>query len=223
MDDMKDMGPYVTNELNAITPIELHQWAKLETLKPAPGTAAWSIFDIYWGQGVGAGHLRDAKTASAALAQFDAARAALKGTPIESMTVSLEIPHNELVAWQAFAEGRNDAALIAMRAAADQQDKLGQGEVDIPAREMLGDLLMEMHQPQQALAEYEVALKLSPNRLNGLLSAGAAAEAIGNPQLAETYYAQAARNTDDAAESKRPDLLHAVAFTRRHAVTTEAE
>jgi tetratricopeptide (TPR) repeat protein len=202
--------------------MELHEWAKLETLKPAPGTLPWEIFDIYWGQSVGAGHLRDAKTVTAALAQFDAARAALKGTASEAMAASLTVPRNEMVAWQAFAEGHNDAAIAAMRAAADQQDKLGQGEVDIPAREMLGDLLMEMHQPQQALAEYRIALKLSPNRLNGLLSAGAAAEAVGDRQVAATYYAQAAHNTHDAADSRRPELLHAVAFVRGHAGTATA-
>ena len=66
-----------------------------------------------------------------------------------------------------------------MRKAADEQDKLGQAEVDLPAREMLGDMLMELKRPKEALVEYKVALMLSPNRLNGLYGAGRAAETLG--------------------------------------------
>ena len=67
-------------------------------------------------------------------------------------------------------------ALKYMRDSADLQDKVGQGEVDIPAREMLADILLELGQAQEALAEYKQALKLSPNRFNGLYNAGRAAE-----------------------------------------------
>jgi hypothetical protein len=53
---------------------------------------------------------------------------------------------------------------------------MGQGEVDIPAREMLADMLLELKRPQDALVEYEHSLQLSPNRFNGLFNAGMAAE-----------------------------------------------
>jgi tetratricopeptide (TPR) repeat protein len=115
-----------------------------------------------------------------------------------------------LLAWQAFAEDHPEAAVTAMRRAADQQDKLGQDEVDIPGREMLGDLLLLEHKPAEALAEYRVALKLSPNRLNGLLSAGNAAEQAGLPEQARGFYGAAVRQTGSGANSARPELAHAV-------------
>jgi tetratricopeptide (TPR) repeat protein len=99
-----------------------------------------------------------------------------------------------------------------MRKAADQQDKLGQNEVDIPAREMLGDLLVMEHKPEEALAEYRVSLKLSPNRLNGLLGAGVAAEQAKHPEQAREYYAMAARQTENGKNSQRPELARAVEF-----------
>ena len=105
---------------------------------------------------------------------------------------ALEVKREEMVGWQAFAEDHPDAALTAMRKAADQQDKLGQMEVDIPAREMLGDLLLLEDKPAEALTEYRVALKLSPNRLNGLLSAGEAAEQAHRPDDARGFYSVAA-------------------------------
>ena len=132
------------------------------------------------------------------------------------MLQSEQVQKNEIVAWDAYARGDIDAAVKSMRAAADQQDKLGQYEVDIPAREMLGDLLVLLHRPEDALGEYLIALQLSPNRLNGLLSAGAVAEAIKKPQMAAKFYEEAARNTHDAATSNRPELLHAVAFVQQH-------
>jgi tetratricopeptide (TPR) repeat protein len=216
MDDMKDAGSFFINQLNAIVPMEMHDWKTLVSLKPAERSPVAATFDTYWGRATGAGHLRDAKTTAAALTSFDAAIEALKKTPYAFMVEPEQVQRNEIVAWDAYARGDNDAAVKSMRLAADQQDKLGQSEVDIPAREMLGDLLVLLHRPEDALGEYLVALQLSPNRLNGLLSAGAAAEAINKPQMATRFYEAAARNTHDAATSNRPELLHAVAFVQQH-------
>jgi tetratricopeptide (TPR) repeat protein len=196
--------------------MEMHDWNALLTLTPMPGSPVAETFDVYWGQAAGAGHLRDTKTTAEALANFDAAIEALKKTTYASLAQTEKVQRDEIVAWNAFARGDNDTAVKSMRAAADQQDKLGQYEVDIPAREMLGDLLMLLHKPDAALGEYLVALQLSPNRLNGLLSAGLAAEAAHNPQMAARFYADAALNTHDAAASKRPELLHAVAVAQQH-------
>jgi tetratricopeptide (TPR) repeat protein len=196
--------------------MEMHDWKTLVSLKPAERSPVAATFDTYWGRATGAGHLRDAKTTAAALTSFDAAIEALKKTPYAFMVEPEQVQRNEIVAWDAYARGDNDAAVKSMRLAADQQDKLGQSEVDIPAREMLGDLLVLLHRPEDALGEYLVALQLSPNRLNGLLSAGAAAEAINKPQMATRFYEAAARNTHDAATSNRPELLHAVAFVQQH-------
>jgi len=99
-----------------------------------------------------------------------------------------------------------------MRAAADLQDKVGQGEVDIPAREMLADMLLEFREPKQALAEYEVALKLSPNRFNGLYNAGVAAEQAGESMKAMQYYATLLRITNNGEQSVRPEFKHVNGF-----------
>jgi tetratricopeptide (TPR) repeat protein len=186
------------------------------------GSPLDSTFNTYWGQADGAGHLHDATATAQALKSFDEALEALKKTPYAYMVESEQVQRNEIVAWDAYARGDNSTAVNSMRAAADQQDKVGQYEVDIPAREMLGDMLMLLHKPATALAEYEVALKLSPNRLNGLLSAGAAAEASKKPQMAAKFYAEAAHDTNDAATSRRPELLHALAYVQRHGVEARA-
>ncbi len=210
MDDMKTGGHFFTNELNAVTLMELHDWASAAALQPETGSEIYNTATTYWGQGAAAGHLHDPKLAGAALAGFDRAVEDMKASPYAAYIDGMQVQRNEILAWQAVAEDRPDDAVALMRKAADQQDKLGQAEVDIPAREMLGDVLMMQKKPVEALAEYRVALKLSPNRLNGLLSAGAAAEAAGQPEAAKVYYKAAAVQTHNAAASQRPELVRAV-------------
>ncbi len=223
MDDMKDAGPFFANELNTVYAVEMHDWKAAAALKPIAGSPPGQSFDTYWGQGIAAGHLHDAKLAADALAGLDRDGDALKKTPYGAYFAnSFGIKRDELVAWQALAEDHPEAAETAMRRAADQQDKLGQDEVDIPGREMLGDLLLLEHKPTEALAEYRVALKLSPNRLNGLLSAGRAAEQVGLPEQARTFYGDAARQTGSGANSARPELAHAVKVSGT-AVAVKAE
>jgi hypothetical protein len=213
MDDMKNAGPFFDNELSAIYPMEMHQWKVAAALTSAPGSPAYEVMDTYWAQGVAAGHLRDAKLAAAALASFDQSVKALKSSPYANFAPGIDVKRDEIVGWKAFAEDQPDAAVASMRKAADQQDKLGQEEVDIPAREMLGDLLLLEHKPVEALTEYRVALKESPNRLNGMLSAGDAAEQAGLSEEARAFYKAAARQTDFGKNSQRPELARAVKLT----------
>jgi tetratricopeptide (TPR) repeat protein len=212
-DDMKDDGAYFTNELNAIYLMEMHQWKALAALQPAAISRPFEAFDTFWGQAVAAGHLRNAKLAVDALKKFDAQIDAMRKTPYAYQINDMMVKRNEMLGWQQFAANQPDAAIASMRKAAEQQDKLGQGEVDIPADEMVADLLMELHRPQEALAEYKIALKLSPNRLNGLLGAGEAEEALGHKTEAATYYAQAAHNTHMGKDTARASIAHAVSFS----------
>jgi tetratricopeptide (TPR) repeat protein len=99
-----------------------------------------------------------------------------------------------------------------MRASADLQDRVGQGEVDIPAREMLGDMLLESGKPQEALVEYRQSMKLSPNRFNGLFGAASAAEAAGDAVEARRYYVALLKSTENVAGSDRPEIEHAKTF-----------
>jgi cytochrome c-type biogenesis protein CcmH/NrfG len=71
-----------------------------------------------------------------------------------------------------------------MREVADLQDKMGKREVDIPAREMLADMLLTLNRPKEALAEYESALKIDPNRFNGIAGA---AEMAHQSEKTNTY------------------------------------
>ena len=102
----------------------------------------------------------------------------------------VEGAQKEAGAWVAHAEGKDDEAVKTLRPIAEDEESTGDEPEDIPAREMLADLLLETNHPDQALAEYEADLKFNPNRFNGLYGAASAAEAAGKNEKATTYYAQ---------------------------------
>jgi tetratricopeptide (TPR) repeat protein len=93
-----------------------------------------------------------------------------------------------------------------------KREKVGQGEVDIAGREMLADMLLEFGQAHEALAEYEIALTLSPNRFNGFYSAGRGAELAGEPSKARSCYSALLKSTANGGDSGRPELPGAKAF-----------
>jgi tetratricopeptide (TPR) repeat protein len=122
--------------------------------------------------------------------------------------------HDEAHAWLAFAQGRDDDALKLLRTVADKQDAAGKGEVELPAREMLADMLLEMGRPEEALAEYEKSMKTDPNRFNGLAGAARAAELSHQPEKAKTYYTQLLKSCFNGAHSNRVELVHARSFSQ---------
>jgi len=118
-------------------------------------------------------------------------------------------------AWLAWARGNGDAAVQLMRAAADLEDSTYKhpttpGQL-LPARELLADMLLDLHQPAQALAEYEASLHLTPNRFNGLYGAAQAAEASGDRDRAAGYYKQLLA-TCEKADTERQEVLRARLF-----------
>jgi tetratricopeptide (TPR) repeat protein len=106
----------------------------------------------------------------------------------------------EVEAWVAFARGDNKKAVKLMRAAADKQEKEDSGDFTVPAREMLADLLIELRQPAQALAEYESVLKISPNRFNDLYGAATSAQMTGDSAKAKDYYSKLRENCPATAD-----------------------
>ena len=97
-------------------------------------------------------------------------------------------------AWILLAEGKKLEALKLMEAAAGLEDHTEKhpvtpGEV-LPARELLGDMLLALNKPAEALVAYEACLKSRPHRFNSVYSAALAAEKTGNHKKAGDYYRQ---------------------------------
>jgi tetratricopeptide (TPR) repeat protein len=207
---MTGMFPYYRTKLPIIYDLELRDWKSAAALQAVPGAPPESQTLTYWARTVAAGHLHGAQAAQASLSDYDALMAKIKQGrhAYFADSTGARIQRGEMLAWIAFAQNNSTDALARMREAADLQDKVGQGEVDIPAREMLADILLELGRPQDALVEYKQALTLSPNRFNGLFNAGRAAEAAGDAPQAQRYYAALLKVTNNGSQSARPEFDH---------------
>lgn len=203
-----EWGDYM-NAVNAHLPalftLETHHWAQAAALTSAPNISPRVATETYWARTVGAAHMRNAKQARKNAKHYEALLQKLGKSEEKYLLQYFDIEHDEVLAWRDFAEKKNDAAIRLMRAAADRQDARGKGEVDLPAREMLADMLLELNLPQDALAEYERSMTIDPNRFNGLYGAGRAAELASQPEKARSYYATLVKNCE-GSNSDRPEL-----------------
>jgi tetratricopeptide (TPR) repeat protein len=131
----------------------------------------------------------------------------------------LQIQIKAAAAWIAYKEGNNQEALALMNEAAELEDKTEKHPVTpgpvIPARELLGDMLLLMNKPDRALDAYEANLKKHPNRFNGLYGAGLAAERSGDPEKAAGYYRQTVE-VAGRSNSQRPELTAINRFLTQH-------
>ncbi len=211
---MDTMAPAYRTKYAVFYALETRDWKSAAAIQTSSDAPHQTVLLATWAHAIAHGHLHQPQDAQSDLAHFDAVLSEIKKGkhPYQAEDTATKIEHQEILAWAAFAENKQDEALENMRTAAALQDKVGQGEVDIPAREMLADMLLESHQPQQALTEYEIALKLSPNRFNGLYHAGIAAEAVGDKAKAQQYYAALLKSTSSGAQSARPELAHVKEF-----------
>jgi tetratricopeptide (TPR) repeat protein len=126
--------------------------------------------------------------------------------PYKANQVMIQIVASE--AWIQFAKGHNEEALVRMKEAAEMEDNtekhpITPGEV-LPARELLGDMLLAMNDPVQALAAYKLDLMEHPNRFNGIYGAAIAAKRAGDLEKTNMYFkmliALSERSNSDIAE-----------------------
>jgi len=211
---MSGMFPYYRTEYPTIYNLEMRDWKAAAALEPVAHAPPYTQTQTYWARAIAHGHLHQAREVRADLAAHDALDEKIRQGHDAYLVDSTgaRIGHAEMLAWAAYAEDDAARALEQMREAATLQDQAGQGEVDIPAREMLADMLLELGKPQEALAEYKRALSLSPNRFNGLYGAGLAAERAGDKMQAANFYSALLKSTGNGAHSTRPELDHAKAF-----------
>jgi len=102
-----------------------------------------------------------------------------------------------------------------LREAADLDDATDKHPVTpgsiFPAREQLGELLLELKQPAAALTEFEASFRNTPERFNGLYGAARAAKMAGDQKAARSYYTKLLALAREA-DSPRSEIQEARAF-----------
>jgi hypothetical protein len=193
----------------ALYNLEMHHWPDAAALAPPAGVPSYLQMITYWARTIASAHMSDVEATRRNAQKFDELEEATRKSKYAYVLEGPQFMRGEVHAWLAFAEKKNDEALHQMREVADTQDKVGKREVDIPAREMLADVLLELNHPQEALVEYEKSMKTDPNRFNGLAGAARSAELAHQSEKANTYYAQLLKNCDNGKNSDRPELNRA--------------
>jgi hypothetical protein len=199
----------------ALYALEMHHWDDALKLQPPEGADPDIQGITYWARAIAAGHLHNAAAGRAALEQLDALIEAAAKSKEPFRAGPMHRLHNEATAWLDFAEGKNDEALSLLRPIADRQDLIGKGEIELPAREMLAEILLEANRPLEALTEYEKSLHSDPNRFNAIFGAAHAAELAHASDKAAFYYAQLLRTSDKGAYSDRPELVRAKLLNKK--------
>jgi hypothetical protein len=172
--------------------------------------AAQSI--TYFARALGAARSGNAAAARAEIAHLDEIEANLAAAKNDYWAEQTRIQKHAATAWVMFSEGRRDEAIAAMRQAADLDDasekNVAMENKLVPIRTLLGELYLAAGMNKEALAEFETADKVMPNRFRMIAGAAAAARASGSVEAAKRYY-RALTVLVAGGEGDRPEVAEA--------------
>jgi len=180
-----------------------------------PETYPWVDFpaaeSITWfARGIGASRIGDVESANEALSQLDILYDKMDTAGDTYWTILTDAQRLAVRAWIEYAGGNKDRALELMHEAADVEDSVDKHPVTpssvLPARELLGEMLLLENRPADALTAFEASLDVSKNRLNSLSGAGKAAELAGDDERAGEYYSKVVALVQSESDASRPRL-----------------
>jgi len=197
--------------------VERHQWNEAAGLVVPSNTFpggrwAWTEANLHFARALGLARTGKTEAARMEALKLASLRDTLTQIGDKYWADQVEIQRESAEAWITLAEGKSEQALGQMRSAADHEDKTDKHNVTpgviLPAREMLGDMLLELKQSTEALVAFESTLRTAPNRFNSLSGAARAAKLSGDNQKAKTYYAKLLSMCEHA-DGDRPELQEA--------------
>ena len=185
-------APYALAAMPARYAVERGAWGDAVKLAPSPSRYPFTEAMTHFARALGAARSGDPAAAQKDAERIAALRDELKAAKNEYWANEVEVMRLASLAWVALAQKKGDEALGLMRQAADMEDKSEKNIVTpgrlLPARELLGDMLLELKRPAEALKEYEASQLREPNRYRGLYGAGQAAAQSGDLDRARRYF-----------------------------------
>ena len=196
--------------------VERERWSEAAQLPLTPDELAfgWQQFphaqaiNVY-ARGLGAARANNAAGARREISELERLKKGMLDGGLRYWADQTDIQMKVVEAWALRVEGKTDAAIRAMRAAADHEDSTDKAAVTPgpikPAREMLGEMLLEAKQPAAALTEFETTISKEPGRFRATLGAARAAETAGDRAKARSHYTRLAK-LFERADSNHPEL-----------------
>ena len=194
--------------------LERNDWKSAAALEPRPSKFPFTIALTHFARGYSAARLGDAGAAEREAAELDRLRGETEARKDKYWSTEIEVQRIALMAWSKWAKGEREAALSEMRKAADLEETSEKHPVTpgrlLPARELLGEMLLAADRPADALKEFEASAQREPNRLRNYYGSAVAAQRSGDGAKARAYFEKVA--TLGAKGDPRPEVEQARTF-----------
>ena len=193
--------------------LEREDWKQAAQLAlrktPFPYTEAMTWF----ARGFGAARLGQTAATNESATALQEIRERLSKAGENYWAQQVEIQQLAVGAWAALAAGKEEDALGQMQSAAEMEDGTEKSAVTpgplAPARELLGEMLLQMNQPAQALEQFEATLKKEPGRFRAIYGAARAAQLSGNRDASERYFRELLKVCSHADKPGRSEVVEA--------------
>jgi hypothetical protein len=185
-------GYYAAAAIPARYALERGAWSEAAALTAAPTVVPYVDAVTHVARGLGAARTGNGAASAADVAALDALAAKLTAANEAYWAGQVRIQRDVVESWSKFAAGRHDEAIAQARAAADAEDATDKSAISpgplVPARELLGEMLLASKRPAEALVELEATMKKEPNRFRATYLAGRAAALAGDAERAKKYF-----------------------------------
>jgi hypothetical protein len=193
--------------------LERQDWKQAEQLTPRTTQFPYTDAMTWFAVGLGAARLGHAVSANETATALQQIQERLLKTNEPYWARQVEIQELEVAAWAALAAGKKQVALRQMKLATELEDGTEKSAVTpgplAPARELLGEMLLEVNQPMQALEQFEATLKKEPKRFRSLYGAAHAAQLSGSRGTSQKYFRELLKVGAHADKPARSELEEA--------------
>jgi tetratricopeptide (TPR) repeat protein len=197
LQDMSMLNPkdfkigYAATAMPVRYAVERRQWIEAAKSTSPEGAPPHVAAIATWSRVLGFARTGNAAAAKAEIGALASSENHLRAEGNGYWAGQVHILMLEASAWTALAEDKTEDSTALMRSAADEEDRVEKLPVTpgpiVPAREQLGDLLLQLGRPEEALKEYEATLSLAPGRRNALDGARQSAQRSGAISKAQQY------------------------------------
>jgi len=167
--------------------VEQGHWDDAAEIQPIPGSPPHVAAVAVWARGLGRARSQQSEAdVSAEIAALQKYEDELHRVGNQYWAAQVHILQLEVAAWSSQANSRPQEAEALMRKAADEEDAMEKSPATpgpvVPAREQLGDLLLQQHHTSEAAAAFRASLVNAPNRRGATEGLSQALQAVSNSQ-----------------------------------------
>lgn len=196
--------------------VERQDWKQAVELTPRETPFPYTEAMTWFARGLGAARLGQGGAARESAAALKKIHEQLSNKGETYWALQVEIEEVEVEAWATLAEGKKQESLEQMKSAAELEDGTEKSAVTpgplAPARELLGEMFLELNEPAQALPQFEATLSKEPERFRALYGAARSAQLSGNREVSRRYFRELLKVSARGDQPGRKELVEARRF-----------